>query len=407
MLTQAENELITRTGADTPGGAYLRRFWFPILTSDDLSAGGAPRKVRLLGDDFVAFRAADGRVGLLDEACPHRRASLALARVEACGLRCLFHGWKLDVEGAVVEVPSEPDGARFAPKVRSTGHPVREIAGVIWAFIGTGEPSQFPDYAFGHVPLEQIRITRALVRCNWVQMVEGFLDSSHISHLHASVPADPTYLAMKMADTAPTFDVAVTPYGLNAAALRSIGEGQSYTRVTDFVLPATGFIPAPRPPGAAYEAYPESVLSTVPIDDVTTLQWWIRFTRKPEYVGNLIGGGWVQRYESDALWGQDRDKMAAGHATGLPTLAMEDIAMAESQGPIADRSREYLGSSDSVITRYRRLLIEHIRLLAGGGTPSVLGGTIDYGARRARGVIHPVSMDWRDAGEVLGAAHLL
>lgn len=396
MLTVAENELITRTGAGTPGGAFLRRCWYPILTSDDLTAGGAPRRVRLLGEDLVAFRGGDGRVGLLDEACPHRRASLALARNENCALRCLFHGWQIDAGGNVVGVPSEPDGARFASKVKTRSHAVREAAGIVWACIADGEPGQFPSFVFTELPETQIRITRALVKCNWVQIVEGFLDSSHISHLHASIPADPAYYAMKMADGAPAFEVEVTPYGLYAAAIRNIGDGRRYSRVTEMVMPSTGFIPAPRPPGPAYESYPENALVVVPLDDVTSVQWWIRFTRRPEHAENLFGGGWVQRYESADLWGQDRAKIEAGHATGIASLAMEDIAMAESQGPILDRSREYLGSSDSVITRFRRMLIEQFRAYAGGRTPPSLSGDLPYESRRAHGVVHPESVDWRD-----------
>jgi phthalate 4,5-dioxygenase len=397
MLTIAENELITRTGAETPGGAFLRRFWYPVLTSDDLAAGGAPRRVRLLGEDLVAFRGSDGNIGLLDEACPHRRASLALARNENCALRCLFHGWQMDVAGNVVGVPSEPDGARFASKVKARSYAVREVAGVVWAYIGGSEPSQFPAYAFQSLPETQIRITRAHIRCNWVQVVEGFLDSSHISHLHASIPADPAYYQMKMADGAPSFDVEITPYGLYAAAIRNIGDGKRYARVTEMVMPSTGFIPAPRAPGPAYDAYPEGSIFVVPLDDVTSVQWWIRYTRHAEHAGNLFGGGWVQRYESDALWGQDREKIEAGHASGLPSLAMEDIAMAESQGAICDRSQEYLGSSDSVITRYRRMLIEQIRSYADGRLPPSLAGDLPYESRRAHAVIHPESVDWRDA----------
>jgi phthalate 4,5-dioxygenase len=397
MLTTAENELITRTAAETPGGGFLRRFWYPVLTSDDLRPGGAPKRVRLLGEDLVAFRGSDGRAGLLDEACPHRRASLALARNEDCALRCLFHGWQIAADGTVIDVPSEPDGARFASKVRSRSYAVREVAGVLWAYIGPGEPSQFPAYAFGSLPETQIRITRAIVRCNWVQIVEGFLDSSHISHLHASINSgDAGYREMKLADGAPSFDVEVTPYGLYAAAIRKAG-GKRYARVTEMVMPGAGFIPAPRVPGPGYDAYPEVVIFGVPIDDVTTLQWWIRYTRRPEDAGNLFGGGWVARQEADALWGQDRDKIESGHATGLASLALEDIAMAESQGAIADRSREYLGSSDSVITRYRRLLIEQIRAHAAGETPACLNGNLPYESRRAHAVIHDESVDWRDA----------
>jgi nitrite reductase/ring-hydroxylating ferredoxin subunit len=397
MLTKAENELITRTAADTPGGAFLRRFWHPVLTSEDLVAGGAPQRVRLLGEDLVAFRGHDGRAGLLDEACPHRRASLALARNEDCALRCLFHGWKVDVEGNIVDVPSEPEGARFAGKVKVRKYNVREVAGIVWAHIGEGEPSQFPSYAFGQLPDAQIRITRGVVRCNWVQIVEGFLDSSHISHLHASIAADPAYYEMKMADGAPAFDVETTPYGLYAAAIRNIGDGRRYTRVTELVMPEAGFIPAARVPGPAYDAYPEVAILGVPVDDVTTIQWWIRYARRAEDAGNLFGGGWVGRSEADTMWDQDRAKMAQGHATGLASLPMEDIAMAESQGAIADRSREYLGSSDSVIARYRRLLIEQIRASAAGNSPPSLAGGVPYESRRAHAVIHDEAVDWREA----------
>ena len=397
MLSQPDNELITRTGAATPGGAFLRRFWYPVLLSDEVKAGKAPQRVRLLGEHLVAFRGHDGTLGLLDEACPHRRASLALARNEQCALTCLFHGWKISAEGKVVDAPSEPANATFAAKVNVRAYHVREAAGVVWAYVGPGEPAAFPTYSWMDLPLEQIRITRGLVKCNWVQVVEGFLDSSHISHLHASAPSDPAYYAMKMADGAPTFDVETTPYGLYAAAVRDIGEGRCYTRVTELVMPNAGFIPGARAPGASYEAYPKTLIMAVPIDDVTTLQWFIRAASKPDYVDQLFGGGWVQRAESEDLWGQDRDKMEAGHMTGLATLALEDVAMAESQGPIADRSQEYLGSSDSVITRYRRVLIEAIRAAAAGAVPACLAEPIPYASRQAHAVIHPSGVDWRDA----------
>lgn len=397
MLSQADNELMTRTGAQTPGGAFMRRFWYPVLLSDDVVAGKAPQRVGLLGEKLVAFRGHDGKVGLLDEACPHRRASLALARNEDCTLKCLFHGWKISADGKVVEAPSEPAGAAFAAKVKVRTYRVHEAGGVVWAYIGAGEPSAFPTYSWTGLPLDQIRITRAIVKCNWVQVVEGFLDSSHISHLHASAPSDPDYYAMKMADGAPTFEVETTPYGLYAAAVRNIGDNQCYTRVTELVMPNAGFIPGARAPGESYEAYPSTLIMATPIDDVTTLQWFIRSARKPEYVDQLFGGGWVKRAEAEDLWGQDRDKMDAGHMTGLATLALEDMAMAESQGAIADRSQEYLGSSDSVITRYRRVLIDAIRANAGGTTPICLAEAIPYGSRQAHAVIHPADVDWRDA----------
>ena len=216
------------------------------------------------------------------------------------------------------------------------------------------------------------------MRCNWVQIVEGFLDSSHISHLHASNPSDPEYKKMKMADGAPTFDVEITPYGLNAAAIRNIGDGRRYTRVTELVMPGAGFIPATRVPGPAYDAYPEVVILSVPVDDVTTVQWWIRYTRRAEDAGNLFGGGWVQRSEADDDVGPG-SRQGGGRSRDRPRVVADGRHRdGREPGRIADRSREYLGSSDSVIARYRRQLIEQIRTHAAGNVPSSLAGDLPY-----------------------------
>src|SRR5487761_1732120 len=176
MLTREENELLCRVGPGTPMGNLMREYWMPILRGEALEVGGAPLRVRLLGENFVAFRTDDGRIGLFDEGCPHRCTSLALARNEDNALTCIFHGWKIDVSGKVVEVPSEPPERRaeFAAKVRVKHYPVREAGGVIWVYVGRREqPPTFYNFEFNALPPEQTFPIRAVMRCNWFQGVEA------------------------------------------------------------------------------------------------------------------------------------------------------------------------------------------------------------------------------------------
>jgi phthalate 4,5-dioxygenase len=188
VLTESENEGLTRVGPGTPMGEMLREFWTPALRSASLEADGRPLRVRLLGQNFVAFRATDGRVGFLNEACPHRCASLALARNEQNGLRCIFHGWKIDVSGRVVDAPSEPPERRaaFAAGVPVRHYPVREACGLVWVYIGRrADPPKFFDFEFHQPPAETL-VRRALVHGNWLQGFEGQLDSAHLGMLHSS-----------------------------------------------------------------------------------------------------------------------------------------------------------------------------------------------------------------------------
>src|SRR5918912_2134633 len=169
MLSKENNELLTRIGPGTPMGRLMRQYWMPVLRSAKLEADGAPARVRLMGQDFVAFRATDGRVGFLDERCPHRGVSLALARNEDCALRCIFHGWKIDVSGKVVETPSEPPESNLASKVRVKHYPVKEAGGLVWGWLGEGQkPPRCPDFEFTHLPLEQVVVRKAVLNVNWV-----------------------------------------------------------------------------------------------------------------------------------------------------------------------------------------------------------------------------------------------
>ena len=411
MLTAAENDLITRVGAQTPMRALLSRYWFPVLKSEELEAGGAPQRVRIFGENYAAFRADDGRVGVLDEGCPHRRASLLLARNADCALTCLFHGWKIDVSGTVVDAPSEgASRERFAAKVKVRHYATREAGGLIWAFFGEGEPTQFPAFEFLSLPPSHVTILKIPVDCNWVQGVEGLIDSSHVGHLHGST-LDTVYLRndggaaltkkLFMADLAPQYEVHRTEYGLQAAAVRRVGEGQRFVRVSEFAMPSWTFIPQPEDEDCL-------MMGQVPVDDTHTIQWYIMYNFEHPIDKTGVGHGFQSMLDYDGenfhrnaspenLWTQDRARMRDGHLTGFRNILYEDLAIIESMGPIADRTREYLGGADAAITRFRRILIESARAAAGGKTPGGLDQTLPYDRIRARQAVYPETQSWRDA----------
>ncbi|RYG56217.1 hypothetical protein EON80_29630, partial [bacterium] len=185
-MTQEKNDLLTQTGQDTPMGRLLRQYWVPAIRSSALEADGPPVKVRLFGQEFIAFRATDGRVGFIDEACPHRGVSLALGRNEENGVLCIFHGWKVDVTGAVVDAPCEPAARRekFCASIRTRRYSAFESCGVVWVFVGIGTPPPFPNFEFHGLPDGHVSIRRAVVHYNWLQGVEAHIDSSHVPILH-------------------------------------------------------------------------------------------------------------------------------------------------------------------------------------------------------------------------------
>lgn len=400
MLTKDENELLTRVGPDTPGGALLRRYWYPVLKASALEPGGAPVRVRLLGENFVAFRSEDGRIGMMDELCPHRRASLVLARNEDCALRCLFHGWKFGLDGRAIEAPSEPpDRVDFVNKVRTRRVAARESANLIWAYIGSGEAPQFPDFEFTSLPLDRVQIAEVPGRCNWAQLAEGQLDSAHISHLHAST-SGPGLTRLSLADRAPHFDVENTPWGMHVAATRAIASDERYTRITEFVMPSWEFIPRPTAPGTTeYDDMPRFVVHQTPLDDVTTTVRYIVWhpNRSISYE-EARWTVWNDEYIAvmdEPLMGQDRALMQAGHMSGVNNLLTEDMLVAETMGPIADRTGEYLGSSDAAVARFRRLFLEAIHAQADGVVPRGCSGREPYRRIVGRGVFHAAHVSWR------------
>jgi phthalate 4,5-dioxygenase oxygenase subunit len=415
MLTQEENRLLTQVGAGTPMGELLREYWTPALRSAALEADGAPKRVRLLGENFVAFRATDGRLGFFDEGCPHRCTSLALARNEDNALTCIFHGWKIDVSGKVVEVPSEPPERRaeFAAKVRVKHYPVREGGGIVWVYLGRRDPApKFPEFEMTRLPESHVMPRRTILHHNWFAGFEGQLDSAHVGIMHSSwITWRPRKaygkhdLNFSQANTAPRFELLMQPYGFREGALRPLGDGSVYIRVREVVFPYYSFIPV----------NPENVqfmVCCIPIDDEWQSQWYLYYRPdrpmteqdKAEIMEEAVNdlddfGG--NRGSVDNMWHQDRKAMKEGHFTGITwSVQHEDLVVQESQGVFLDRSREYLGSSDSVIIRVRRMLLNAAREHQAGGPVPWLDESYDHSRIRPLAYRIPGNVKWSDVDPI-------
>ena len=414
MLRHEDNELLVRVGRGTPMGSLLRQYWTPAVRAERLVADGAPVRVRIMGSNFVAFRATDGRVGFLDEACPHRCASLALARNEDNALRCIFHGWKIDVSGKVVDVPSEPAHRRgeFAAKIQVNHYPVHEAGGIVWVYLGKEvTPPEFPHFEFMSLPSSHVNPVIGILHANWVQGFEALLDSAHAGILHQSWLKPKARLEhlektkvtgrshnLSTVNTGPKFEFIPTPYGFRDCALRELPDGTYYARMRDVVLPYYAF-------SARDAGLPCMLVAAVPIDDEWTAQWAIAYDPylSPDFPKGPIEGtsGDPDNYCSDMgnvenLWHQDRTLMKEGHFTGISRcIPYEDFAVQESMGPIVDRSKEYLGTSDTIIIKARRMLLKAVKDFEAGKPAFGLNGHVDYSQLRALAIQTPSKDDWK------------
>jgi phthalate 4,5-dioxygenase len=381
MLTAAENEMLCRIEGDAPMGRLMRRHWVPALLSEQVSrADGAPVRVQLFGEKLVAFRDSNGKLGLLGESCPHRKASLAFGRNEECGLRCLYHGWKFDTQGNVIDMPSEPKGSLLPEKAKHLSYPTREAGGFVWTYMGPEDA--MPDFeAPPWAPHAEARVAIAKVElpCNWAQIMEGQIDSAHSSTLHSSdmrpakgdASAKGDHWVRPSTDKNPRIQVQLTNYGMRYAAIRrpiANANSHDYVRITTFVAPFTALIP----PNSTYNV--ASVI--VPRNDTSSYFHFIAWAEGDQagidaeawrkfcvlVVGQDVDAHFrpIKRHaHNDYL--QDRAWMENGSFTGLPGIPNQDIAMWESMGAIADRTQERLGASDIAIVQFRRLMIDAAR----------------------------------------------
>jgi len=414
MLTQEENELLCRVAGAAPMGQLMRRHWLPVCLSEEvLEPDGPPVKAQLLGEDLVVFRDTTGRIGVLDERCPHRRASLVLGRNEECGLRCLYHGWKIDVEGNVLEMASEPAASGMAAKIRHRAYPTHEWAGFVWAYLGPRETlAAFKPPAWAPTAEARVSVAKCVVACNWAQVMEGAIDSAHSSSLHSSdiVPARVDSAAANekvwlrpSTDKAPRMQVQRTAYGFRYAALRrpiANSATHEYVRSTVFVAPSTALVP----PNNRYNV----ANINVPMDDTSTAFYFIAWghpANTPEtetwrrFLGQRLGvdldSGYTPRRNSANRFWQDRQAMKAGNFTGITGFPNQDFAMWLTMGPIADRTHERLGASDLAIVEFRRQMLEAVRAFQNGGPAIGTGDSCIPADVCAYQAIIAKTADWR------------
>lgn len=428
MLSHETNLRMCLVGPGTPMGKLLRAYWLPLLYSHELpEADGPPRRIRLLGENLVAFRDSAGRVGLLDHHCPHRRASLFFGRNEGQGLRCLYHGWKFDIEGQCLDMPNEPDDCAFKAKVRARAYPCRELEGVIWTFMGEGLPPEPPDLGWARAPLQRKSTLSYQRECNWVQAMEGDFDSSHLGFLHREfapgaaqrrfekVAEGDALRALTQLDPQPLIEVSETDIGVVYGARRRSPADGDYWRITQFMLPFYTSVPA-------YDGM-NRLKIWVPMDDTHTMVWEANWSHKdlsPEQQRGWhkrIGpsgflpddGSWLGRGRLAAHAGNDylidRERQRSVNFSGMESVTpVQDGAMQESMGALVDRSQEHLSASDAAIIRLRASLLQAAAALEQG---QAAPGARDPGLYRAHGeqVLLRAGESWHEAYAALMQAH--
>jgi phenylpropionate dioxygenase-like ring-hydroxylating dioxygenase large terminal subunit len=436
MLSAEDNELLCRVGSGTPMGDLLRQYWMPALLSTELpEPDGSPVRVRLLGENLIAFRVTSGGVGLIRNACPHRGASLFFGRNEDEGLRCVYHGWKFDVTGRCVDMPSEPEDSTFKTKVRAVTYPCVERNGVVWAYLGPRAvppplPDIEPNMMAGEVVLQKI-----LRECNWVQGMEGDIDTGHLGFLRLgavkaedAAPKSFDYYALK--DRAPKYEVADTEFGTSYGAYRPAEADTYYWRIAHFLFPFFTMIPT------GNLGTQVLVRAWVPLDDHHTMFWNIGIPRtrggagagnaalltvngrSAAAAGNRSGDFVFEPETTDWTTGKfrltqnaandyliDREAQRTRSFTGIPGIFQQDQAITEGMGRIVDRTDEHLGSSDAMVIRTRRRLIVAARAFRERG--EIPPGVDDPGVYRQRsgGVILPREAHWLEATKELRKAN--
>ena len=413
MLTREQNDILTHTDPGTPGGEFMRRYWLPALLAEELpEPNGEPVRVQLLGERLVAFRDSDGRVGLLDEFCPHRRASLWLARNEESGLRCVYHGWKFDVDGNCVDQMNEPEP--FCSKIHITCYPTVELGGVIWAYLGARDKQPPPPkFEWTQMPPSHRHVTKTWEECNWLQALEGGLDTSHAPIMHRRLRADSTAEGISPASffargKAPVVEVDPTDYGYTYYGVRDLPDQPSiFVRAYHYVMPFTQIRASQF--GRADQFRP--IISGhywVPMDDHNCMvyNWCYSFGPHPledsDRHDSAAGPqnvfedqGYRKRRNRDNNWMIDRQAQKTQTFTGIPGVNTQDHAVQESMGLIVDRSLEHLGPADKAVIGLRQMLLRGVKTVEDGGDPPGLGES--YYWLRAIERVLPEGTDYREA----------
>ncbi len=393
MMSREQNDEITRVGSGTPAGELLRRYWMPAALSDELAGERPLTPVTLMGERLVLFRDENGTLGLVQRQCPHRGADLCYGRLEHGGLRCVFHGWLFDTDGQCLEQPAEPEGSRMHEKIRARSYPVMEQNGIVFAYLGPGEPPPMPDFDCFRAPESHVFAFKGLWECNWLQALEVGIDPAHASYLHRfledddpadsygrqfrdrSVNTDVPLTELLRRHSRPEIRVERTDFGLRLISLRDPGDGEHmHVRVTNQVFPCAITIPM--------SAEMNITQWHVPVDD-TRCYWYAMFTSFGAPVDRETMR--AQRLAEHELPDYRPRKNAANNYhydpaeqreqtyTGMGfDINVHDQWACESMGPIQDRTDEHLGRSDVGIMQYRRLLREMIGHVAAGNDDALI-----------------------------------
>lgn len=414
-----DNELLTKTGPDTAMGNLMRQYWIPALKSEEVIVDNPPIRLRLLSENLIAFRTTSGKVGIFEHHCPHRCASLFYGRNEEDGLRCVYHGWKFDVTGKCVETPTETPESKIKDQVKATAYPTIERGGVVWVYMGNADPlPALPDFEANYLPEGARWVKCGLRECNWLQALEGDIDTAHLSFLHLGAmdenqfpPGSPAYYFQK--DRAPKFEVNDTEYGTMYGAYRPGDNAENYWRIAHFLFPFWTM-----PPGGPLQA---NIIARawVPCDDENSMFWHLSAPipeRPPIQLedkkskgipgihfnlehGQIIASDWLGRYRyednSSNDYGIDREIQRNESYSGINGVHMQDQAITESMGTIVDRSKEHLASSDEMIIKTRRKLLQAAKELSDNNIipPGVNNPDLFYG-HRAGEMIIPDDANW-------------
>jgi phthalate 4,5-dioxygenase oxygenase subunit len=424
MLSQENNELVTRVGPGTPMGSLIRSYWLPALLSSDLpEPDGDPLRIRLLGEDLVAFRDTNGTAGILGEHCAHRGVSLYFARNEACGLRCPYHGWKYDVTGKCVDMPNEEPDSKLPALVRQRAYPCAERGGLIWTYMGTAtEPPPLPEWEWVELPADMKHLSLRVQECNWLQALEGEADPSHGQILHGRVDGRGSGPDRIFPNARPHVEVFESDVGVQVASRREAGDDY-YWRINQFVLPFYTIVP---PNGKdPYGAEPDiNGHAWVPIDDEHTLCVMFSYNptnkmtekRRSLYENGARGrepghmtasgalpfdprkpyGKYWPKWNSANDYGFDRDAQRSTYFSGLAGLWPQDAGCQESMGTIADRSQEHLCAADAGIARVRRSLRSAVLALSEKGTLPPNVARPRTSRLRSVGILLAKDVAWRD-----------
>lgn len=413
MLSQKDNELVTRVGEGTPLGNLFRRYWLPALLSEELEPGSAPVPVKLLGERLVAFRDHQGKAGILGEFCPHRGTSLALARNDECGLACIYHGWAFDVNGACTDMPSEPDYSKFKHKIKHKSYPTYEVGGLIWVYMGPPElQPPYPNFIWTSLPETHRMVAKVYQECNYLQIWENEIDYMHAAFAHLALyeqefkegalstelginPSHPLVTSKN-----PLLSVQPTTYGFRNIFVGQVDQSENadqFILEAPILMPSFSFTPRVKEEDHLFHAY-------VPIDDHTTWSYDVHFTldrpldheTQKERRGLWVDENYRKIYNLENGYKQDRSLMKNSNFSGILGISNQDHAVTESMGPIVDRSKEHLGTSDVGVIALRRMVLQNIKAVEKGELPLGLDPSIPTDKIYSEGKTAPQGIPWEE-----------